>query len=332
MKQLLKSINGMKIAVTGASGYIGSALVDTLVKYSSKILRVSRQELKPKGGTQTLQADISTPDCWLRIVENSDIIFHLAGNTSTYVADRDPAESLNSTLLPINHLVRACQELRREPRIVHSSTATVYGLTGSFPISESFEPDPITIYDLHKRFAEQQLILATQQGLLNSISLRLSNVYGASSGISSMKDRGILNKMIILALQGGDLTVYGDGSYLRDYIYIDDVVHALCAAGIKKENGVLNVATGTSVSINDAFRLVAKMVEKFTDKSINIEFAPWPNDISPIEYRNFIADINLLETVFDCKPEISLEIGVQRMINSYTSDFNINRVSFIQRI
>jgi UDP-glucose 4-epimerase len=323
MKQLLESISGKTIAVTGASGYIGSALVDALVKHSSKILRVSRQELVPKSGTQTLRADISTPDCWLSIVENADLIFHLAGNTSVYTADGDPAESLNSTLLPINHLVGAARKLGRKPRIVYTSTATVYGLSEHFPIDESLEPDPITVYDLHKLFAERQLALATRQGLLKGISLRLANVYGSSSSISSAKDRGVLNRVTALALQGKDLTVYGDGNYLRDYVYIDDVVHALISAGLKEDvNGVLNVATGRSIGLKDAFLLVAKEAENATGKSVHVRPAPWPDNTNPIEYRSFIADISRLTAVFNCKPQIGLETGVGRMINSYIEVLN----------
>lgn len=323
MKKVLEGISSKTIAVTGASGYIGSALVDALVKHSSKILRVSRQELVPKSGTQTLKADISTPDCWLSIVENADLIFHLAGNTSVYTADGDPAESLNSTLLPINHLVGAARKLGRKPRIVYTSTATVYGLSEHFPIDESLAPDPITVYDLHKLFAERQLALATRHGLLKGISLRLANVYGPSSSISSAKDRGILNRVTALALQGKDLTVYGDGNYLRDYVYIDDVVHALISAGLKEdENGVLNVATGRSIGLKDAFLLVAKEAENATGKRVHVRPAPWPDNTNPIEYRSFIADTSRLTAVFNCKPQISLEAGVGRMINSYIEVLN----------
>jgi UDP-glucose 4-epimerase len=323
MKQLLDGIRGKTIAVTGASGYIGSALVDAVAPHSSEILRVSRQELVPKSGTQTLRADIGTLDCWLSIVESADLIFHLAGNTSVYTADGNPAESLNSTVLPINHLVSAARKLGRKPRIVYTSTATVYGLSEHFPIEESLEPDPITVYDLHKLFAERQLALATRQGLLTGISLRLANVYGPSFSISSAKDRGVLNRVTELALQGKDLTVYGDGNYLRDYVYIDDVVHALISAGLKEnQNGVLNVATGRSVGLKDAFILVAKAAENATGTSVHVKNAPWPENANPIESRNFIADISRLATVFNCKPQISLEVGVGRMINSYIGALN----------
>ncbi|OHB44722.1 MAG: hypothetical protein A2178_01710 [Planctomycetes bacterium GWC2_49_10] len=313
-----ETLNGKTLAVTGASGYIGSALVDELVKYSSKILSVSRQELMPREGVQSMKADIRTLDCWLEIVKQADIVFHLAGNTSVYAAAINPAESLNSTLLPVTHLVSAAQELGRHPRVVFASTATVYGLATQLPVAESVEPKPITVYDLHKLFAEQQLALATQLGVLESVSLRLANVYGPSSSVSSADDRGILNRVTAMAMQGKDFIVYGDGNYLRDYVYIDDVVRAFMIAGLRESvcGGLFNVATGKSVSVREAFHLVAERAERVTGRRVNIENTPWPEGANPIEFRNYVANINNISVDLGWQPLISLEAGINSMIDS----------------
>lgn len=317
--KLLEYLNGKTIAITGASGYIGSAIADALTKHSGSILRISRKELTPKTGMRTVQADIRKFECWLDIVRQADVIFHLAGNTSVYAAAKDPAESLNATLLPINHLVHAASELRRGPRVVFSSTATVYGLTNELPVAETLAPCPITVYDLHKLFAEQQLALATHQGVLEGVSLRLANVYGPSSSASSADDRGVLNRITAMALEQRNLKIYGDGNHLRDYVYIDDVVDAFLLAGVAPKLGgmAFNVATGTGTTLRRAFELVVDQTALATGKRIDTEFHPWPSDADPIEFRHFVASIASFSAATGWWPKVNLDGGVRLLIADY---------------
>jgi nucleoside-diphosphate-sugar epimerase len=174
---------------------------------------------------------------------------------------------------------------------------------------------PITIYDLHKLFVEQQLSLASQQGLIESVSLRLSNVYGPSLGVSA-EDRGILNKITVKALNGENLLIYGDGNYLRDYVYMDDVVRAFLLTGSKRDvkSGVYNVSSGKSVSVEEAFKMVASQVSLYTGKSVNVDYAPWPIGASPIEYRDYISDNRCISSQFGWYPMVTLESGIHRMV------------------
>ena len=195
MVDISNKLEGKVVAITGASGYIGSALIQELEKYSLKIIRISRTELVPKDGVEDWILDLNKNSSWIRIVSKSDIIFHLSGNTSIYNAEKGRKESLISTLFPIIQLINASKKLSRIPRVVFSSTATVYGLTEVLPVLETRRPNPITTYDLHKFFAEQQLLLASSCNIINAISLRLANVYGPSPTESLAKDRGTLSKI-----------------------------------------------------------------------------------------------------------------------------------------
>jgi len=319
MVNLLENLNGKMIAVTGASGYIGSALVNALTKYSSEILCVSRKDLESISGMKFIKADVRSLDSWLEIVAQADIIFHLAGNTSVYAAEKNPVESLNSTLLPITLLIKAAQELGCQPRVVFASTATVYGMTETFPVNETTKPNPITIYDLHKLFAEQQLKLATKEGLIDSVSLRLANVYGPSSSVSSADDRGILNRVTAMAMQGKDLIVYGDGNYLRDYIYIDDVVNAFLNASIVPDIGGREfiVASGSSQTVKQAFEMVIEQVAMITDHRVNLDCVPWPSGANAIEHRNFIASNASIVSELGCQTTINFEEGIKLLISAH---------------
>lgn len=312
------------IVVTGAGGYIGSALVDALVSHSCRVIRVSRNRMLPLAGTESIEADIRDIAVWEEIIKRAQVIYHLAGNTSVYEAAKNPAESLHSTLLPLNHLINAAQIQQRKPRVVFTSTATVYGLTTKFPVAESVQPEPITVYDMHKLFAEQQLALATHQGSVEGISLRLANVYGVSKGVNSAEDRGILNKILTMALHGSDLNIYGDGKYLRDYVYITDVIDALLLAGVKENLGgqSYNIASGIGKTIKQVFEFAASEAEKFIDKRINVNFVPWPESSALIELRQFVADIEKFKKSTGWNPRVNIEQGVLLMLNQLSKREN----------
>jgi len=314
------NLNGKTAVVTGASGYIGSILVDALLKHSCKVVQVSRSKLDSSGQTKTIKADVCNEDTWANIVQQADIIYHLAGNTSVYEAAKNPAESLRSTLLPLNHLTKVSKEMQRKPLVVFASTATVYGLTSRLPVSETLVPKPTTIYDLHKLFAEQQIDLATQQGTIESVSLRLANVYGPSRSGSSANDRGVLNRITANALQGKDLLVYGGGNYLRDYVYITDVVNALLIAGATPGlNGeVFNVASGVGNTVKSAFELVASQAELITGKSLTVNFEKCPSGVAPIEFRDFTADITKFIAASGWRPEVNLSEGIALLLADLT--------------
>ena len=312
---------GKTVAITGAGGYLAPAIIDALGSNPERINLISSQELACRPGTVNIQSDIRTADCWQQIVTAADVIFHLASNTSVYAATEDPVSCLASTVQPVSHLVCAARALAHRPRVVLASTATQYGITNNLPVTEESPQHPITNYDLQKLFSEKQLLLASSQGILEGVSLRLANVYGPSSNTNASSDRGVLNKITRLALQGVTLQVYGDGNYLRDYVYITDVAHAFLAAGVSESvvGGPFNVASGQGITISEAFSLVAKRVENITGRKVRIENTPWPKGTDAIEHRNFVADIGAIRLASGWRPLISFEQGVDQTIRNLLS-------------
>ena len=334
MLDIKKKLEGKVVSITGASGYIGSALTQELEKYSLKIIRISRKKLVPKDGVEDWVLDLNKKSSWIRIVKKSDIIFHLSGNTSIYNSEKDPKESLISTLFPIIQLINASKELSRIPRVVFSSTATVYGLTDLLPVLETRQPNPITTYDLHKFFAEQQLLLASSCNIIDAISLRLANVYGPSPTESLAKDRGVLSKITRMKFELKNLQIYGNGEYLRDYIYIDDVVNAFLHASVMNYNILLNrndislnVASGKGTKVIEVFKLISNEVEKITGNRGAIKNVPWPKGINEIEKRNYIASIELFKSLTGWEPSVSLDEGIELLVKYYSKEFNSNEVS-----
>ncbi len=334
MVDISSKLKGKVVSITGANGYIGSALTQELEKYSLKIIRISRKQLTPKDGVEDWVLDLNKKSSWIKIVNRSDIIFHLSGNTSIYDAEKDPKESLISTLFPIIQLINASKKLSRIPRVIFSSTATVYGLTEVLPVLETKRPSPITVYDLHKFFAEQQLLVASSSNIIDAISLRLANVYGPSPTESLSQDRGILSKITKKRFALKNLQIYGNGDYLRDYIYIDDVVNAFLHASVmdydillNKNQISLNVASGKGTPVKEVFELISREIEKITGIRGDIENVAWPEEVNEIEKRNYIGSIELIKSLTGWQPSVSLEEGIRLLVKHYSKEGIDNEVS-----
>ncbi len=310
------------ILITGSSGYIASSIVNALSGVDCTIFRLSRDigRLVPiYQGARTidLEVDISSDDDWGRRLENIDIVYHLAAQTSSYKADGDPLGDLKINVLPILNMFTTCETMGFEPTIVFVGTVTEIGLSNGLPVNEEHYEAPITIYDIHKLMAEKYLLYYASRGIVKGCVLRLSNVYGPGPK-SSSADRGILNLMVKRALAGKPLTIYGSGEHIRDYIYVDDVVEAflLAAACIDKTNtNHFIIGSGTGHSIAHAVNLVAERVFEKTNLPVDVVHVDPPLHLSPIEERDFVADIGKFSASTGWKPFYSLGEGISRTID-----------------
>ena len=311
--------SGKVVVVTGGGGYVGSALIHQLRKYNCKVIRTSRHGLQSIVSVEDKVLDLTRKDSWIEIVSIADIIFHLAGNTSIAFAEENIEDSLLSNLAPITNLVLASKKLNRCPKVIYASTATVYGMTGSHPIVEETLARPVSIYDLHKLYAEQYLTMASDQGFITAKSLRLANVYGPSLSESSSKDRGILSKVTKICLQGDTINTYGGGDYLRDYIFIDDVVKAFLCVGISySPHTTLNVASGIGTTVKEVFQMVLDEVEQSEGVRNRIEDIDWPPKAHMIDQRNFIASNDKLKSVQGWDVTTHLKMGIRKLVKHYS--------------
>ena len=310
------------ILITGSSGYIASSIVNALSGIDCTIFRLSRYSgrlgsICQGARTIDLEMDISSNDDWGRHLENIDIVYHLAAQTSSYKADRDPLDDLKINVLPMLKMLTTCETSGFEPTIVFVGTVTEIGLSNRLPVNEDHYEAPITIYDIHKLMAEKYLRYYASRGIVKGCVLRLSNVYGPGTK-SSSADRGILNLMIKQALAGKTLTIYGSGEHIRDYIYIDDVVKAflLAAAFIDKTNtNHFIIGSGTGHSIAQAVNLVAERIFTKTDLRVEVVHVDPPSHLSRIEERDFVADIGKFSALTGWKPVYSLDEGISRAID-----------------
>lgn len=312
---------GKSIAITGGAGYLATNLVHALKETNCRITRIDLPDaqFETMGGRSQIidfYGDIRRPSTWEEAAAAADVIFHFAAQTSTYVANADPAADVENNVLPLLRLLELCRQREWHKTIVFSSTVTVAGIPPRIPVDETFPECPVTIYDLHKLIAEQYLKYYTRMNAVSGTVLRLANVYGPGPR-SSRPDRGVLNQMTRRALAGEALTVYGQGEQLRDYVHVEDVVQAFLQAGLhidllKGEHFI--IGSGQGYSLAGAMNLIADRVALKTGKRVAVEHIDPPSPQSPIEFRNFVADSSRFSNLTGWKAGYTLIQGIDQTI------------------
>ncbi len=296
------------IVITGARGYIGSALAQRLAGEGHELRLVSRT-----GGDAYGQANLRDEQAWSRLIDGASAIVHLSSRTDLRSAEADPAGDEDINITPVRALVRAAEKAASPVKVIFASTVTIVGNQNENPVDENTPDRPCSVYDRHKLSCETILRDATARGVLRACSLRLSNVYGY--GRSSVNaNRGILNTMMKRAAAGEALSIYGDGAYIRDFTHLDDVVAAFAAAIKSDEAGDgrhFVIATGEGHSLAEAFGMVADEAFARSGRRPEIRHIPEPADLQPIERRNFVGDARLFQTVTGWRPQFSLKAGIR---------------------
>jgi nucleoside-diphosphate-sugar epimerase len=324
-KKHLSHYRGKAILITGAAGFIGSAVVQALSEVECHLtcLETGRRKMEFPGNCRaeiTVRTkDIRSASIWNEVLENVDIIFHFAAQTSSHFANEHPTEDLEINLIPIVRLIETCQKKAIRPDIIFSGTVTQTGLTTDYPVDENRCDSPVTVYDINKLAGEKYLQYYSLEMGGRSVTLRLANVYGPGA-MSSQADRGILNLMVRNALAGKPLTVFGDGNFVRDYIYINDVVGAFLIAGAAMpavSGKYYLIGSGKGHSIKAMATTVRDMVAKIAGKRVPLNHVPIPDNLSKIEFRHFVADINNFQVASGWKPKVTLQEGTKRTIYDF---------------
>lgn len=326
-KMTVMMLEAKHILITGGTGYLATSLVTQLQNIDCCITRLSRPgarftPLTVKGQIQDIEGDVRDRVVWETALTNVDFVLHLAAQTSVYVAEQNPLADLDSNVLPILHLLETCRDKKICPTILFSGTATEVGWTASLPVSESHSDHPITVYDLHKWIADKYLCHYARERIVNGVVLRLANVFGPGPK-SSSAERGMLNMMIRKALRGEALTIYGDGNYIRDYIYVEDAARAFldAAAAAEHLNGqYFVIGSGRGHTVAQAIHLVAERVERKTGRRAQVMHVPPPASLSLIETRNFVADPARFIQATGWQANITLIEGIDRTIDYFLRD------------
>jgi nucleoside-diphosphate-sugar epimerase len=307
------------VVITGAQGYIGTALAKRLLREGHALRLVSRSpqatrfEAPSYARIDYIAADLRDPRSWSPLLDGADGIVHLSSRTDLRAAEADPQGDDDINIAPVRALVAAASASSNPAPVIFASTVTVAGAHPKLPVDETTPDAPCSVYDRHKQIGETILREATERGILRACTLRLSNVYGYGQA-SINANRGILNVMINRVIAGEPLTLYGGGSYVRDFVHLEDVVEAfrVAIASPALRNGRHYVITsGQGVTLAGAYELIAETARECIGRRGEIRRIAEPSDLHPIEKRNFVGNSQLFSQTGDWHPRFNLASGIR---------------------
>ena len=304
----------LKIVVTGGAGFIGSHIVEHWISKDAEVhiidnLRsgyLSNVEIFPEAIFH--RGSITDRDLVFQVLRETDYVHHLAGFVSVPESIEKPEECYDINVNGLINVLDASKEFGIK-KIVFSSSAAIYGENPTSPKTVSLKPDPKSPYGETKLEGESLLKIYNQQGSVGAISLRYFNVFGPRQDPKSQYAAAV-PIFIEKALKNEPIIIYGDGEQTRDFIFVKDVVSAnILAATNEKVNGVFNVASGKTITINEIAHIV--IYELQSDSKIIYE-KERPGDI-----KHSLASIKETEEQLNFYPEYDLMKGLKETIEYF---------------
>ena len=264
-------------------------------------------------GVEFIKGDIRDLELLGRAVAGADYIFSLAAQVSYVDSNIEPLLDLDINCRGHLNLLNACVQVNRKARIVFTSSRFVYGTIEYNPVDENHPFNCLSIYGIHKLVGEKYYRFYHDAHGLETVSLRIANPYGPRQQMKHSK-YGIVNWFIRLALEGKPLTVYGDGSQKRDYIFVEDVAEALVSAALSRGTAgqVYNLGSGTGTPFMDMVRMVAELLPGTEIKKVE-----WPAERSFVETGDYISDITRIIRATGWAPKTSMQEGIAKTFDFY---------------
>lgn len=309
----------MHFVVTGGAGFIGSHVTEQLL---SEGHRVTVVDTLITGRMQNL---LKHPDLTLLrknvmacipedFDEQVDGIAHLAATPSVTASWLQPMDTHQNNLSATIAVLHLCQTLKI-PKLVFASSAAVYGEQLKLPVVEGQQTSPISPYGLQKLASEQYASLFAKEFGFSFVALRMFNVFGPRQ-LPNSQYSGVISIFINAMKQGLPITIYGDGTQTRDFIYVKDVAQAFARALTHpmrpSSHMVCNVGTGTAISL---VQLVDILKTCFPEWRSEVGFAA----ARPGDIQHSLADISRASSSLGFTPHWSVRSGLQSLVESLAS-------------
>ncbi len=321
-EELKQYFSGKRILITGGAGFIGSNLAHTLVPMGAKVTILDAM-LPLYGGNlfnlegirdqiDFIEGDIRDADLMAKAVKDQDIIYNLAAQVSYIDSKEQPFLDLDINGRGHLTVLEAVKDHAPKARVLFSSSRMVYGRILTTPVTESHPTDPLSLYGIHKLLAEKYYHYYKDTFGLDTVSVRIPNPYGPRQQMKHSK-YSIVGWFVRQAMEDKTITIFGDGSQERDYLYIDDIVDAFLQLTVKGAAGeVYNIGTHERVRFVDMVDSVLATVG-----SGKKELVPWPQDYEKNETGNYVADTAKIAEATGWKPSVLLKEGISAMVDYY---------------
>ncbi len=294
------------ILVTGGAGFIGSHLVDALLQQGHKIVVVDNLSTGKVDNMNRAalfyQQSVQDSEMMERVFQlhKFDYVFHLAAQASVSVSVKEPSKDAQTNIIGTLVLLEKSVKYGVKKFIFSSTGGAIYGDGVITPTPEDVEPRPISPYGIAKRSVEMYLEFFKKEYNLDYVSLRYANVYGPRQDPNG--EAGVVAIFTARMLKNEAVTIFGDGEYVRDYVYVKDVVQANLLALKEGISGVYNVGTGVGTTVNQLFKILSRLT--------GYQKEPVYGSHRKGDLRKSILDSSKAKKELGWNPQTSLEEGL----------------------
>ena len=301
-----------KYLVTGAAGFIGSALAARLVENGHDVVTIDNLTTGYKEniphGCHFIEGDVHDSRIVDRAYKNNrfDAIYHVAGQSSGEISFENPIYDLEANTASALLLLNRAKDTGCK-KFIYASTMSVYGDENECPVTETSEVKPKSFYAVGKLASEHYMRIYTQFGI-KSTALRINNVYGPGQNLNNLQ-QGMASIFVAQAIRTGEIHVMGAKERFRDFVYIEDVVDAFTAAEAGSEKNlynVYNIATNVKTTVEE---LVSEIVKNIPS-NVTVKY----EGSTPGDQFGIYCSYGLIENSLGWMPKVQLCEGIKVMV------------------
>ena len=298
----------VKSLVTGGAGFIGSNLVDQLVKKKHKVIvldnfstgRRSNLSHQIEKNVKIIKVDISNNIYLDKYFKGVDYVFHLAGMADIVPSIENPNKYFKSNVVGTLNVVQAAKKANIK-KLIYAASASCYGIPDKFPTKENTKTDPMYPYAFTKWQAEELIMHWAKIYNFPAISFRFFNAYGPRSRTSGAYG-AVFGVFLAQKLANKPLTIVGNGNQTRDFIHVYDLVSGIIKAALSKKVGkIYNIGSGKEIKVNKIAKLIG-------GRKVHIPKRPG-------EPNRSLADISKIKKDLDWQPKIKIEEGIKNLLS-----------------
>ncbi|ALP62203.1 NAD-dependent epimerase/dehydratase family protein [Paraburkholderia caribensis] len=254
------SLSGTTIAVLGGGGFIGTHLVNGLLDRGAQVRVYEREPVAQyrAGAVVPVTGNFVDGSGLDAALAGADVVYHLISTTVPGTSNIDPVGDVQSNLVGTIRLVQKMKKHQVKRIVYLSSGGTVYGDPSRLPVSEDHPLDPLCSYGIVKVAVEKYLNMYSVLEGLTATVLRVSNPYGGMARRTNDL-QGVIPIFLRKMVAGKSIEIWGDGSTVRDYIYIDDLIDAMVCALEAQGSAVYNIGSGVGHSLNEVLAILSEV-------------------------------------------------------------------------
>lgn len=306
-----------KVLITGGLGFIGSNLAHRCLELGAAVIIYDCLDSRSGGNMFNVQdikkevnillKDIRNFDDVSRYIKGQDILFNCAAYTSHPNSMKEPLIDIDVNCKGVINILEASRRLNPGIKIVQVGASTQVGRMVQSPIDELHPEFPMDIYSANKCVSEKYMLIYSHVYKMHTVVIRLANIFGPRSNVKS-PDFGFINYFIGLALQGKDLTVYGDGRQLRNVSYVEDCVEALILASKSPDTD-----EEVFFAVSDRQYTIAEIAQAITEHiGGKVRFMEWPNERKAIEFGDAVISNQKIKDKLHWVPRYDLVTGLTK--------------------